>query len=1122
MLIYDANMGKLFTAIVMQILWSCSGIPGQQTSPFQFTQTVYNTTIYENSAAKSYVECPIKMGIYITDPSWDIQYKIESGDGEVLFKAEEYVLGDFSFLRIRTKGGSSAILNREVKEHYSLIVKALKWSTNAVAQTRVQVRVLDTNDLRPLFSPTSYTVSVPEHADIRTSIVRVTATDADVGSNAEYYFSLGGEHTHMFAIHPTSGVITLMARLDYAKRRLFEMDVLAVDRGMKLYGSSGFSSTAKLTVRVLQANDHAPVLTAVPLAPSATDTDPTYALVTVEDNDQGPNGEIASLSIVAGDPLQQFRAVKTSPGGKEYRVKAIKDVDWDSCQFGCNLTLQAEDKGSPPQFSSAEVIRVRPPRVDVRAPTFEKNIYRVNLTEFSPPNTSVVMVRAMPNHPMLKYSIKYPKIQQITHPFTINSNTGLITTTAAIQADCASKYDFEVIINNQEQASTRVVINVIDVNNNAPVFQQPTYKGNVNENVPVGTSILTVSASDMDEGENGYVTYTIANVNPPQPFTIDYFTGVISTARELDYEKMPRVYNLRVRASDWGSPFRREVETPVSITLNNLNDNEPLFEKVDCEVSLPRYYRVGEQIVAVSAIDADDMEGVQHVVIDGNSLGLFDLTPDTGLLSLKLPLHDGEAARLSFHSLQISANDGETSSKPMFVNITVLSGSGAVFEKCVDTGVVGRMAEKLLLGTMPPSQREDHFEDIHSINNYFPHFVDSTPKVIEVKEDLQVGMRIAHLSAIDADHGFSGTLMFVISGGDVESRFMIEMDTGWLKIMEPLDREIIDQYTLNITVYDLGTPQRSASHVLQINVLDSNDNSPNFLQNSYSVSIREDTDVGTAVIQVDATDKDSGANRIIRYSLMAESDHFVIDDQTGVVKVKSPLDRELHPTIILKVVARDQAVDEPQMVSTVSLKIVLEDINDNPPRFFPLHQRVKVREDLPLGAVVVWLQAHDPDQGQSGQVRFSLLDNGDGDFDVDKTNGAVRILRTLDFERRQVYNLTARAKDKGKPESLSCTCFIEVYVVDVDENLHQPRFASFVDKGSVREDAPIGTTIMTVIAQDNDQGRAGEIRYSIRDGSGLGVFTIDEESGKRFLLFKMITFKPNPAIALKCTIYCML
>ncbi|KAL0973926.1 hypothetical protein UPYG_G00213030 [Umbra pygmaea] len=1036
------------------------------------------------------------MGIYITDTPWDIQYKIQSGDGESIFKAEEYIVGDFSFLRIRTKGGISAILNREVKEHYSVTVNALKLSTNASAQTRVQVRVLDTNDLRPLFSLTSYSVSVPENTAVRTRILKVAATDADVGKNGEHYFSLRGEHTDKFAVHPTSGVITLMARLRYAEQKLFEMDVLAVDRGMKLYGSSSFISTAKLMVRVLQANEHAPVLTAVPLVPSNTDNDPTYAIVTVEDNDQGSNGEIASLRIVAGDPLRQFRAVRTSPGGKEYSVKAVKHVDWDSCHFGCNLTLQAKDKGSPPRFSSATVIRVRSPHVNVWAPIFEKSIYRVNLTEFAPPNSSVVMVRATPHHPMLKYSIKYPyRTQQKMHPFTINSNTGLITTTESIQADRASQYEFEVII-NQQQASTRVLINVIDVNNNAPIFLRPSYNGSVDENVPVGTSILTVSASDLDEGENGFVSYVITNVNPTQPFTIDYFTGVIRTARELDFEQMPRVYNLRVKASDWGSPFCQEVEAPVTITLNNVNDNMPLFEKIDCEVNVPRAHRLAEQILALSAIDADDMEVVQYVIIDGNSLGLFDLTPDTGVLSLNLPLHDGEAARLTFHSLQISASDGETSSEPMFVNITVLPGSGPAVVQCVDTGVVQRLAENILFGSKLhfETEREGHFQDINLINNYTPHFVDSVPNVIEVKEDLPVGTRIALLSALDADSGFSGTLMFVISEGDFESRFMIETDTGWLKI-QSLDREVTDQYTLNITVYDLGKPQRSASHVIQVNVLDSNDNSPTFLQNSYSVLIREDTTVGTAVIQVGATDKDSGANGVIRYSFMAESDHVVINDQTGVVFVKSPLDRELNPNIILKVVACDQAVDEPRMVSTVSLKVVLEDVNDNPPRIFPLHQRVKVPEDLPVGTVMVWLQAHDPDQGPHGQVRFSLLDDGDGDFEIDKTNGAVRISRNLDFERRQVYNLTARAKDKGKPDSLYSTCFIEVYIVDVDENLHPPRFPSFVDKGRVREDAPIGASIMTVTAQDNDQGRDGELYYSIREGSGLGVFTIHGESG---------------------------
>ncbi|KAJ8015146.1 hypothetical protein DPEC_G00023120 [Dallia pectoralis] len=1035
------------------------------------------------------------MGIYITDQPWDIQYKIESGDGEALFKAEEYVLGDFSFLRIRTKGGVSAALNREVKEHYSMTVKALQWSSSAVSRTRVHVRVLDTNDLRPLFALTSYSVSVPENAAIRTTITRVTATDADVGANGEYYLSLRGEHTDMFAIHPTSGVITLMGKLRYAEQKLFEMEVLAVDRGTKLYGSSGFISTAKLTVSVLQANGHAPTLTAVPLVPRLTDTDPVYALVTAEDCDQGSSGEIASLSIVAGDPLRQFRAVRNSPGGKEYSIKAVKDVDWDTCTFGCNITLQAKDKGSPPKFSSAEVVRVRSPHIHAQATIFEQSVYRVNLTEFAPPNSFVVMVRATPNHPMLKYSLKYPKIPQETSPFTINSNTGLITTTATLQADSASQYEFEVII-NLGQASTRVVIKVIDMNNNAPIFRQAAYKGRVYENVPVGTSVLTVSASDLDEGENGFVTYAIANGNTQLPFTIDYFTGVISTASWLDSEHMPSVYDLKVRASDWGSPFCRESEATVVITLHNVNDNEPLFEKVDCRVDVPRYHGVGEQIISLSAIDADDMEVVQYVLVGGNSLGLFDLAPDTGGLSLNLALHDGEAARLTFHSLQIVASDGEISSKPMFVNITVLSGVEDVVERCVDTGVVGGLAEKLLFATKLSSQKEseDCFEDIHSGNNYSPHFVDFAPNIIEVKEDLLVGTRIAHLSATDADYGFSGTLVFVISGGNEESRFIIETDTGWLKIMQSLDREIKDQYTLNISAYDLGKPQKSASLVLHITVLDSNDNSPHFLHSSYSLSIREDTDVGTTVIQVDATDKDLGANGFIRYSFMGESDHFAIDDRTGVVMVKSSLDRELNPTITLKVVARDQAENDPRLISTMTLKVVLEDVNDNPPMVFPLYHRVNVPEDLPVGAVVVWLQASDPDHGQNGQVRFSLLDDGDGDFEIDKANGAIRISRNLDFERRRVYNLTARVKDKGKP-SLYSTSFVEVYIVDVDENLHWPRFASFVDKGCVREDAPIGTSVMTVTAQDNDQHRAGEIRYSIREGSGLGVFTINEESG---------------------------
>ncbi|KAI2656785.1 Protocadherin Fat 1 [Labeo rohita] len=1060
---------------------------------FQFTHPLYNVMIYENSAAKTFVECPIKMGIFMANQSWDIWYTIEPGDHDNLFKAEKYVLGNFCFLRIRTKGGNSATLNREVKDVYLLTVNAIERHTGAETQTQVKIQVLDTNDLRPLFSPTAYSFFVPENSAIRTSIGRVFATDADTGTNGEYYFSFK-ERTDMFSIHPTSGVITLTGKLDYSEVALYEIDVLAVDRGLKLYGSSSSSSTAKLKVHVLQANEHAPVITAVPLTPWNATRDPTYAYVTVEDADEGQNGEIASLSIVAGDPLQQFKTFRTNPGSKEFKIKAVKEVEWEGYSFGYNLTLQAKDKGNPPKFSSAIVVRVRSPSEYTKAPTFEKSVYRVTLNEFAPPHSPVVMVKTVQKDLQIKYLLQF-KMQQHENPFVINPNTGLITTVAPIKAESVSQYEFDVATSDR-RAVAKVVVSISDVNNNAPSFQKSNYEASIAEHVPVGTSVLTVSATDKDDGENGYVTYSIVNVNK-QPFVVDYFTGVISTTEDLDYETMPRKFSLRIRASDWGSPFRREAETVVSITLTNLNDNKPHFENIDCDVTVPRSLGVGEQIIAVSAIDADDLGIVRYRIDSGNNMNLFELDSSSGVLTLKKSLRDGDAAKQSFHRLQITASDGEMSSTPMFLNLTVVSAFKHVRSKCAETGVLRALAGLLLFGSKRHSQKEaeDEFADIHSVNRHTPRFIESTPTVIEVKEDLPVGTSIALLRAADSDSGFNGKLLFVISGGDFDSRFTIESDTGWLKVFEPLDRETTDRYTLNITVYDLGLPQKSSSHILNVNILDVNDNKPDFLQSEYSVDISEDTAMATDIIQLEAKDRDLGVNGVVRYSFITKTDKFVIHEKTGIVRVTGPLDREANPSFVLKVAAFDAAVDEPKMVSTVLLRINLEDVNDNAPTFIPQHYHIKVREDIPVGTLVLWLETYDPDFGLSGQVRFSLTDGEDGSFHVDKMTGAVYVSQTLDFETRQVYNLTAKAKDRGKPNPLSSSCFIHVEIVDVNENLYRPSFPFFVDWGAVSEDAPAGTSVMKVTARDEDSGRDGEIRYSIRGGSGLGVFTIDEDSG---------------------------
>ncbi|XP_056328618.1 protocadherin Fat 1 [Danio aesculapii] len=1088
-------MGKSWTNHLLVLsMWICLGAQQMEDAlPFQFTHPFYHVMIYENSAAKTYVECPIKMGIFMTNQSVDIWYTIESGDHDNLFKAEAYVLGNFCFLRIRTKGGISASLNREIKDHYLLTVNAIERHTGAEAQTQVKVQILDMNDLRPLFSPTTYSFFVPENSAARTSIGRVSATDADRGTNGEYYFSFK-EWTDMFSIHPTSGVITLTGKLDYSEVALYEIDVLAVDRGLKLYGSSSSSSTAKLKVHILQANEHSPVITAIPLTPWNTTSDPTYAYVTVEDADEGQNGEIASLNIVAGDPLQQFKTFRTNPGSKEYKIKAVKKVEWEGYSFGYNLTLQAKDKGNPPKFSAAIVVRLRSPSEYTETAKFEKSIYRVTLSEFAPPHSPVVMVKTVEKHSKINYLLQF-KMQQHDNPFIINPNTGLITTSGPIKAEKVSQYEFEVITSDKG-ALTKVVVSVSDMNNNAPVFQKSNYEASIAEHVPIGTSVLTVSATDMDDGENGYVTYSIVNVSK-QPFIVDYFTGVISTTEDLDYETMLSKFSLRIRASDWGSPFRREAETIVSISLTNLNDNKPQFENIDCDVRVPRSLGVDEQIIVVSAIDADDLGVVQYRIDTGNNMNLFKLDSSSGVLTLKKSLRDGDAVKQSFHRLQISASDGEISSTPLFLNLTIVNAPKQVRSKCAETGALRTLAGLLLFGSKLDSRKEteDEFADIHSVNRYAPRFIESTPAVIEVKENLPVGTSVALLRAADSDSGFNGKLLFVISGGDFDSCFTIESDTGWLKVFQPLDRETTDRYTLNITVYDLGLPQKSSSHFLDVKILDANDNSPEFLQREYIVDISEDTAIGTDIIQLEAKDKDLGVNGMVRYSFLTETDKFIIHEETGIVTVMRLLDREANPVFVLRVAAFDAAIDEPKLVSTVLLRINLEDVNDNAPRFIPQQYHIRVREDIPVGTLVLWLETHDPDLGLSGQVRYSLTDGDDGSFQVDKMSGAVYVSQTLDFETRQLYNLTAKAKDRSRPNPLSSSCFIQVEIVDVNENMYRPNFPFFVDWGTVLEDASVGTSVLKVAAHDEDSGRDGEVRYSIRGGSGLGVFTINEESG---------------------------
>ncbi|XP_053422786.1 protocadherin gamma-A5 isoform X19 [Nycticebus coucang] len=442
--------------------------------------------------------------------------------------------------------------------------------------------------------------------------------------------------------------------------------------------------------------------------------------------------------------------------------------------------------------------------------------------------------------------------------------------------------------------TAHIHVMVLDANDNAPLFTQSEYRVSVPENIPIGTQLLTLTATDPDEGINGKLTYGFHNEDDKilETFQLDSNLGEISTMQSLDYEES-RSYLMEVVAQDGGALL---ASAKVLVSVQDVNDNAPEVILTSLTSSLSEDCLPGTVIALFRVHDGDSGENGEI----------------TCSIPRNLPFKLEKSVDNYYHLLTTKTLDREETSD---YNITIT---------VVDHGI-------------PPLSTEDYISlkvtDVNDNPPAFPHASYST----SLPENNPRGISIFSLTAHDPDSGDNAQVTYTLvkdtfQGVPLSSYVSINSDTGVLYALQSLDYEQLRNLRLWVTASDSGNPPLSSNVSLSLFVLDQNDNAPEILypalptDGSTGVELApRSAEPGYLVTKVVAVDRDSGQNAWLSYRLLKASEPglFSVGLHTGEVRTaRALLDRDvLKQTLVVAV----QDHGQPPLSATVTLTVAVAD-----------------------------------------------------------------------------------------------------------------------------------------------------------------------------------------------------
>ncbi|XP_043407773.1 cadherin-23 isoform X7 [Chelonia mydas] len=837
---------------------------------------------------------------------------------------------------------------------------------------RLTVTILDDNDNRPSFNPAVVTVQLQENSPPGFSVLQVMATDADSGLNQQLSYRIESGAQDKFLISANSGVIRVAnITIDREERDTYRLTVVAVDRGMP-----PLSGTATVNILVDDVNDYRPefinpIQTVSVLESAVPGT--IIAEVTAIDRDLNPRLEYYIIKILAKDDTNALVLGQQGAFAVDFKTGAVKvKSSLNREQVATyEVTISVHDNASDVVDRSVSVpnakLTVNVLDVNDNTPRFRPfgaTYFTERIVEGATPGTTLISVSAVDPDKGANGHITYELLNLSPEGYARleDLQAGKIIANSTVDYEEVQWLNFTVRASDngspRRSADIPVYLQIVDINDNNPIFSQTSYQKPVFEDVPLGTVILRVRATDADSGRFALIQYSLGDGEGK--FGINPNTGDIYVLSALDREKKDHYTLTAVARDNPGdiSSNRRENSVQVLITVLDINDFRPQFAKRQFSTSMYENEPAGTSVITMTAMDLDEGDnGVVTYSIEGPGVEAFKIDKDSGLITSRRHLQSYERFNLTV----VATDKG----RPPLWGTTMLQ------------------------------------VEVIDINDNRPVFVrPPNGTILHIKEEIPLRSNVYEVYATDKDDGLNGAVQYNLlktgAGNKDWEYFSIDSSSGLIQTARRLDREKQAVYSLIIVACDQGQPAYETMQPLQVALDDIDDNEPIFLRpprgspQYQALSVPEHSRPGTIVGNVTgAMDADEGSNAIVYYFIAAgnRENNFKLS-QDGKLQVLRDLDRETETyySIIVKAssnrnwtpprghrAARIQALDPSTDTTLQEVRIFLDDINDQPPRFSKSDYTAGVATDAKVGSELIKVMALDSDVGNNSLVLYNIL-----------------------------------------------------------------------------------------------------------------------------------------------------